>query len=234
MNVDIEFLKEELRGTTIPKPVLGTLSGHAAGEPFDKHVFRVLKEHYPKTTYRQCDYLNELYVQNETVVTVAERHALIKSAPLAYLLNRGKEATRDWSKDNIFVEKQNDTADILVVSKSFVNILDVKTCNSGIKGQPPNIISAFKVAQMCAYMLSSGDFLSHDITYIGIDWELNGENLMCTEVHIKELFKTSPKGLYINWAAAMQIQFYVKDLDQFYAGTVEQWCRISTNFYRAS
>lgn len=225
MNVNIDFLKEELVGTTVPKPQSGTLSGHAAGEPFDKHVFGILKEHYPKTAYRQCDYLNQLYKANNLATTIVERYALIKSAPLRFLLNRGKEATATWSENNIFVEKQNDTADILVVQDSFFNIFDVKTANSALKGQPPNIISAYKVAQMCASMLSTGDFSSHDITYIGIDWKLEGEDLVCTEVHIKELFKTNPQRLYINWAAAMQIQFYVKDLNQDYKGTVEEWCR---------
>jgi type II restriction enzyme len=31
--------------------------------------------------------------------------------------------------------------------------------------------------------------------------------------------------LYINWAAAMQIQFHVSDLDQSFSGTMQKWAR---------
>src|SRR3989338_11037728 len=77
---------------------------------------------------------------------------------------------------------------------------------------------------MCALMLETKNFTSHDISYVGITWEIDGKNLKCTNASIKELFKTDPANLYINWAAAMQIQFHVETLDQSYRGSVKQWC----------
>jgi len=53
----------------------------------------------------------------------------------------------------LFDEKQNDTADILVVKDDFYEIIDIKTRNISKSAQPPNIISAFKLAQVCAKML---------------------------------------------------------------------------------
>ncbi len=47
MKVDYKTLIKELIGTSVPKPISGILSGHAAGEPFDKHVYNILKEKYP-------------------------------------------------------------------------------------------------------------------------------------------------------------------------------------------
>ncbi len=41
----------------------------------------------------------------------------------------------------------------------------------------------------------------------------------------KRLFKAIPSDLYINWAAAMQIQFRVSDLDQNFTGNREKWAR---------
>jgi hypothetical protein len=38
--VDYKQLVSKIRGTSVPKPISGTLSGHAAGEPFDKHVYK--------------------------------------------------------------------------------------------------------------------------------------------------------------------------------------------------
>ena len=225
MNINIRFLEKELVGTTVPKPLSGTLSGHAAGEPFDKHAYRFIKERYAGKTFRQYEFLNKLYSDSPKAVSVSDRWNLIKVPAIAFLLNRGKDATEAWSRSNLFVEKQNDTADILVTEKDFFNLIDIKTYNVARNGQPPNIISAYKVAKMCALMLDTGDFSSHDISYVGINWKIDRENLKCTRASVKQLFKTDPAKLYINWAAAMQIQFHVETRDQSYDGTVEQWCK---------
>ncbi len=209
----------------VPKPVSGTLSGHAAGEPFDKHVYRLIKEKYNEKTFRQYELLNKIYSEAPKVVSVEDRLNLISPPALAFLLNRGKDATETWSPKNLFVEKQNDTADIIVIGKDFFNLIDVKTHNLDLGGQPPNIISSYKLAKMAAFMLETRNFSSHDITYIDITWRVEGENLKCFGASIKELFKTDPVSLYINWAAAMQIQFHVKDLDQSYKRSPKRWCK---------
>jgi len=224
MNIDISFLEKDLIDNTISKPLSGTLSGHAAGEPFDKHVYQKIKEKFPGKTFKQYEYLNSLYLNNQDQITSEERHNLVKYPAVRFLISRGVKTTEKWSSNNLFEEKQNDTADILVVEKSFFNIIDVKTENLKLKGQPPNIISAYKLAKMCGIMLKENDLYNHDITYIGLGWELEGKELKCKEVSIKGLFKSNPKDLYINWAAALQIQFYVKELDQDYKKDVKSWC----------
>jgi len=226
MNININHLKRDLIGTTVPVPTSGTLSGHAAGEPFDKHVYSLIKKSYPDQTYRQFEYLNKLYTDNPRSVTVADRFDLISPPSLSYLINRGKDVTKTWTKLRQFTEKQNDTADIVIVKDNFLNIIDVKTFSIEKHGQAPNIISAVKLAKMCSLMLESGIYNSLDITYLGITWKLEGKDLRCTEVSIKELFKVNPELLYINWAAAMQIQFHVESIDQSFTGTVEEWCRL--------
>ncbi len=224
MNININFLNKKLVGVTIPKPLSGTLSGHAAGEPFDKHVFAIMKEKYPKSTFRQYEYLNKLYLDNPQAKTIDQRYSLIKPKALAFLLNRGKEVTKKWTPSSQFEEKQNDTADILFIKNNFFNIIDIKTFNLEKKGQPPNIISAYKLAHMCNIMLKKKEFNTHNITYVGISWRLSENKLKAKEVSIKELFKSDPKKLYINWAAALQIQFHIKNLDQQYNGNLENWC----------
>lgn len=225
MNVDLQFLERDLINASVPVPHSGTLSGHAAGEPFDKHVFAYIKKKYPGLTYRQFEYLNYLYANNSEAITHKARFALLEAPALSYLLRRGLSATKTWTANTPFEEKQNDIADILVIKNGFFNIIDVKTFNKLRKGQPPNIISAYKLAKMCALMLDSKRFDTHDITYIGITWEQRGKKLVCAAVSIKELFKTNPGNLYINWAAALQIQFHVSSLEQSFDGAVEDWCK---------
>lgn len=224
MNADINFLVNELIGTKVPKPLSGTLSGHAAGEPFDKHVYTIIKKHFPNSTFRQFEYINSLYSKNSNATTTEERLSLIPDEHLRLLLNRGKESTKKWSIETQFEEKQDDTADIIIEKNGFINIIDVKTFNMDKNGQPPNIISAYKIAQMCAYMLRDKKFDTHDITYIGISWKIEDDYLVCKGVSIKQLFKTKPKDLYINWAAAMQIQFHVDKLTQNFEGSTRDWC----------
>ena len=74
--VNYEELKKEIIGTSVPKPLSGTLSGHAAGEPFDKHIYLQIKSKFPDNTFRQYEYLNYLYSKNPDKVGFKAREAL--------------------------------------------------------------------------------------------------------------------------------------------------------------
>lgn len=224
--VNYKELEHKIIGSSVPKPISGTLSGHAAGEPFDKHIYSELKKVFPNKTYRQYEYLNDLFSKNPKVITYDERLALFNSPTVMFLLSRGKSATTKWNIDNPFEEKQNDTADILVVDNGFYEIIDIKTRNLDKKAQPPNIISAYKLAQTCAKMIDNKEFDNFTIQYFGIDWQLENDELVCKDAHSVNLFKSNPDTLYINWAAAMQIQFQVENLDQNFTGSMEQWAKL--------
>ena len=223
MIVNYTELINKIKGTSVPKPISGTLSGHAAGEPFDKHVYQEIKNQLPQNTFRQYEYLNDLYTQNSDVIGYEAREKLFKSPSVHFLLARGKEVTNKWSSENLFDEKQNDTADILVVKDNFYEIIDIKTRNLSKSAQSPNIISAFKLAQVCAKMIDKKEFDNFSINYFEIDWILENEYLVCKDAHFASLFKCNPSSLYINWAAAMQLQFHVCDLDQEFEGSREEW-----------
>ena len=226
MFVNYESLKMDVVGKSVEKPTGGTLSGHAAGEPFDKLVNEFIKKQFPNCTYRQYEYLNFLFSKNKDAQTVEARNRLFESPTMLFLLDRGKNAVERWSLDNLFEEKQNDTADILVTEAGKYELIDVKTRNLDKKAQPPNIISAFKLAQTCAKMIDNNDFELFDINYFQVDWRLEGNRLVCRDAYYAELFKCDPEELYINWAAAMQIQFHVDELKQnFINKNREEWAR---------
>ena len=225
MNVNYTELIKNVKGTFVQKPLSGTLSGHSAGEPFDKHVYSEIKKQLPHNTFRQYEYLNDLYSKNAEIIGVEARQALFNSPSVLFLLSRGKEATKKWSLENPFDEKQDDTADILVVKDDFYEIIDIKTRNLSKTAQPPNIISALKLAQLCAIMLDNKEFDNLSINYFEVDWLLEENKLVCKDAHFVSLFKSIPENLYINWAAAMQIQFHVCNLDQEFKGTIEEWAK---------
>jgi type II restriction enzyme len=210
---------------SVQKSLSGTLSGHAAGEPFDKHVYAVIKKQFPKNTFRQYEYLNDLYSKNPDVIGFDARQELFNSPTVLFLLSRGKNATDKWSIENPFEEKQNDTADILVAKNKSYELIDIKTRNISKSAQPPNIISSYKLAQLCAKMIDNKEFDNFTINYFEIDWLLENDKLICKDAYFGCLFNANPADLYINWAAAMQIQFHVCDLDQTFKGTREQWAK---------
>ena len=225
MNVNYTELIKNVKGTFVQKPLSGTLSGHSAGEPFDKHVYSEIKKQLPDNTFRQYEYLNDLYSKNAEIIGVEARQALFNSPSVLFLLSRGKKKKKKWSLENPFDEKQDDTADILVVKDDFYEIIDIKTRNLSKTAQPPNIISALKLAQLCAIMLDNKEFDNLSINYFEVDWLLEEDKLVCKDAHFVSLFKSIPENLYINWAAAMQIQFHVCNLDQEFKGTIEEWAK---------
>ena len=72
------------------------------------------------------------------------------------------------------------------------------------------------MAHIAESIINNNDGNKIDINYIGIDWELNGNFLDLKEIVIRDLFKITPEKIYINWAAALQIQFDVSTIDQNY------------------
>lgn len=225
MRLNYSDIREHILNQTVPTPLSGTLSGHAAGEPFEKNVFKKIKELYPSNTFKQFEYLNKLFLDNPQCTTYEERLSLFESDLVSFLIRRGKDEMGEWNADNLFEEKQNDTADILYVDNGFYEIIDVKTRNMSKDAQAPNIISAYKLAQAMKIMLDTGEFDKIDIVYVEVDWIQQGENLVATDAHIASIFKTNPNNLYINWAASRQIQFHVSELQQDFKGTQEEWAR---------
>ncbi len=186
----------------------------------EKFILKEVKKQFPKSTFKQREYLFFLYTNKKSKAIKDAKRSLFNKPTVYYLLNKKVEDVT-----NLFDEKQNDTADILVVKDDFYEIIDTKTRNISKSAQPPNIISAFKLAQVCAKMLDNKEFNDFTINYFEVDWELVADELICRDAHVACLFKANPENLYINWAAAMQIQFHVCDLDQSFKGTMEQWTR---------
>lgn len=223
MLYNYNLLVENLISKHIQRPISGALAGHAAGEPFDKLVYSEIKRIFTKETYRQYEYLNKIFLENFTKNSKIVVDELFTSEWAKLLFARGKKATMDWSPSNLFEEKQNDTADIIVIKDNKMDIIDIKTRNLGLDAQPPNIISSYKLANLMTRLIDSNDFEDINIIYIEIEWRLEGDFLVCKNVHIKDLFRADPATLYINWAAAMQIQFHVSNLEQTYTKGKSEW-----------
>lgn len=226
---------EELIGTTVPRPS-GQLAGHAGGLPFENLLEAKLEEKFPNRAYRQFKALNEHllsvgYNANDTATALR-----FGSESINFLVSRGKQALAQWSSTKQFEEKQNDTAESIVFSEkgkffssSWVSLIDVKSQRTDRKAQPPNIISAKKVKDLALKALIDDSPINFEILYAGIQYTPTVENgievLRCTNTRCIDLMKVLPnsKQLYINWAAAMQIQFHPAEVNQDFDGSKREW-----------
>lgn len=219
-NHEISSIQHYLSSYSFPKPA-GASSGHAIGEPIEKAIYNFLKQQSPQEFFKQYELLNTLFSQHPQI-TGSERLTLLPTQSLQHLLNRGEDATAKWSTTELFEEKQNDTADIIrLMPQQVYGLLDVKTFNTKKNGQPPNIISAYKLAELCKILLQENQFDHLDICYLSVDWIEKSGKIYTEQSHFVDLFRIDHKDLYINWAAAMQIQFHPSKVSQ-YQGDVDK------------
>lgn len=232
---EIEDAVKGLVGKSVARSS-GTLAGHAAGVPFEDLVHEHLAKYFKGRAFRHFEFLNVILEENPMTVTSDERSDLFGPKSLQFLLQRGVKSMEEWSKDEKFEVKQNDTAEsVILPTKTFevkptaqkpLVLVDVKTQDSEKKAQPPNIISAEKVANACRICFEEKElFLPFDFVYVGIKWTANSKRLVCDEVSVKSLIRIPPEELYINWAAAQQIQFHPFDVDQSYRKSGIEWAR---------
>jgi type II restriction enzyme len=234
---EINKIIKSLDGASVPKP-RGTMAGHAAGLPFESLVHKALETQIEGLAVRQFEFLNQLMegmknrLTGEDLTetqTVNEFLSCLGKPSSQLLLKRGIRSVSSWTRENQFLEKQNDTAETILLRNSpysvgdHLTFLDVKTRNVQLEGQPPNIISAQKLANSLHQALLEGEVL-FDFVYVGIDWVVNENHLESTASRTISLFKIKQMP-YINWTAAQQIQFDVASVDQDFQGSREDWSR---------
>lgn len=72
-NIDFSYVISSMKNIEVDRPnksTEGTLSGHAAGEPFEKCVYHILKRKYPKCIFKQYEYLNDIFLKHPKYITV--------------------------------------------------------------------------------------------------------------------------------------------------------------------
>lgn len=231
---ELESAANELIGSTVPRPS-GQLAGHAGGLPFEGLLEAKLEERFPHRAFRHYEALNQHLLNYSRRLDKELKNIQFGSSSLHFLVARGKSALQKWSPDNRFEEKQNDTAESVVFSDAhsyfdspWVSLIDVKSQRADQKSQAPNIISAVKMSKLAKIVLTHPEEpINFEILYAGIKFmpENEGSNkvLRCTETRVVDLMKVNPAMLYINWAAATQIQFHPIEINQSFSGSQQEW-----------
>lgn len=165
-------------------------------------------------------FVNDLFLKRPVTVAKRDLPTLINYPTAYYVFVSGLTEGNEDNKDNyLYYSKGN--YNIHVVNKN---------------PQTPNIISAYKLAHTCKYMIENKEYDTISIDYIGVDRreDETHEKLVCEGAQHASLFKVNPDELYINWSAGLQIQFHPHNVDQSWEGNLEEWAHAYLRHFVAS
>lgn len=243
---DLRKIGENLKGAQVPRPSR-QLSGHAGGLPFEELVHQELLKCFPGRAFRHYEALNYALMESyrKSSGTFNPKNYTFGSPGVNYLCRRGEKALKSWSPDNLFEEKQNDTAESIIFSdknlnfdSNLISLIDVKSQNSSIDSQAPNIISANKIIKVAEIIIKNNLPVDFEILYMGVKFHVdkinNQELLIADNWTVVDLFRINPEDIYINLSAALQIQFHPFAADQSYTGTHKEWLKSFVKVYITS
>ena len=217
-------------------------SGHRIATPLEEEVYGALSKVYPGLTFKQREAVNEYLSQAVTRDEVSDDFIFGNEA-IDYLVNPGKKALSDWPK-KIVPGRQSDTADIVLFSDSAlfdgssVFLIDVKSHDFGKNSQPPNIMSARKLAKVAEICLSKNIDPNFSLYYIDLGYRKKDAGVVVEDVRMVDMMKIPPldyngkgKPLYINWSAAIQVQFRPSEVSQDFELSQKDWLAIFMKNY---
>ena len=217
-------------------------SGHTVATPLEEEVYDALSKAYPGLTFKQHEAVNKCLSQAATRDKVSDDFIFGNEA-IDYLVNPGNKALSHWP-EKIVPGRQSDTADIVLFSDSAlfdgssVFLIDVKSHDFGKNSQPPNIMSARKLAKLAEICLSRNIDPNFSMYYVDLGYRKKEAGVVVEDVCMVDMMKIPPldydgkgKPMYINWAAALQVQFRPSEVSQDFELSQKEWLAVFMKNY---
>lgn len=217
-------------------------SGHTVATPLEEEVYDALSKAYPGLTFKQHEAVNE-YLSQAVVQGRVPDGFVFGNEAVDYLVNPGKKALSNWPEE-IVPGRQSDTADIVLFSDSSlfdgssVFLIDVKSHDLGKNSQPPNIMSARKLANLAEICLSKNVDPNFSMYYVDLGYKKKDAGVVVEDVRMVDMMKIPPldynnkgKPMYINWAAALQVQFRPSEVSQDFELSQKDWLAVFMKNY---
>lgn len=217
-------------------------SGHRIATPLEEEVYDALSKTYPGLAFKQHEALND-YLSETVVQGRVPDGFVFGNEAVDSLVNPGKKALSNWPEE-LVPGKQSDTADIVLFSDSAlfdgssVFLIDVKSHDLGKSDQPPNIMSARKLAKVAEICLSKNIDPNFSLYYIDLGYRKKDAGVVVEDVRMVDMMKIPPldyngkgKPLYINWSAAIQVQFRPSEVSQDFELSQKDWLAIFMKNY---
>lgn len=217
-------------------------SGHRIATPLEEEVYDALSKVYPGLTFKQHEAVNKYLSENVVQGRVPDGFVFGNEA-IDSLVNPGKKALSSWPEE-LVPGKQSDTADIVLFSDSSLFegsaafLIDVKSHDLGKSDQPPNIMSARKLAKVAEICLSKNIDPNFSLYYIDLGYRKKDAGVVVEDVRMVDMMKIPPldynnkgKPMYINWAAALQVQFRPSEVSQNFELSQKEWLAVFIKNY---
>lgn len=217
-------------------------SGHTVATPLEEEVYDALSKAYPELTFKQHEAVNEYLSQTVAQGRVPDGFVFGNEA-VDYLVNPGKKALSSWPEEMV-PGRQSDTADMVLFSDSSlfqgasVFLIDVKSHDLGKNSQPPNIMSARKLANLAEICLSKNIDPNFSMYYVDLGYRKKDAGVVVEDVRMVDMMKIPPldynnkgKPMYINWAAALQVQFRPSEVSQDFELSQKEWLAVFMKNY---
>jgi hypothetical protein len=194
--------------------------GHEAGAPAEEWVRLCLVENKWRVFYPNQfieEFLNQFKKERTFLVTQLAKvwwSPLIVTNKQIVEFLAGKKIGR-W---------QQEAADLVLfygtdisVEPEKVILINVKSHEINRESRAPNIISAQRLLEFCHFLISQNSVKSSldklDYWFIGVYWQNDPRGARIQEIYLKDLFKLDTEQIpQINFDAAIQIQWHVKDM----------------------
>lgn len=186
--------------------------GHTSGAKIEKWVYEKLGENDCFKTWQPHNYLNTLFLLHQK--GKLDHVEILNNTWWANLLIFGQP-----KPNGRYIKSQQEGADILLYDGrreneiKKIHLINVKSHQIERSSRAPNIISALRLLRFFNYILShtkKREFLENmSYWFVSISYK-NGK---IEEIHTKNLFLLDVKKIkMINFDAAIQIQWHVKDM----------------------
>jgi hypothetical protein len=199
--------------------------GHEAGMPIEEWV---------KGNLEKINWGNErvyAYFPNEFLSLIfskigKDRERIEKVVQQAWWgpLLVSKKQIRDFMSGKTVRRWQQEGADIVLFygedpigDLDDIVLINVKSHDASRMSRPPNIMSAQRLLEFFFTLLQAAYFVSKidkaNLWFLGVYYAVTSEGAIVNEVHLRDLFRLDLDKLpQINFDAAIQIQWHVKDM----------------------
>ncbi len=199
--------------------------GHLAGSPLEIW----LKEKMTRFSWKVAIYFPNEFVDSVLKEFRAHKRESKEVRELTWWGNLlvSQQQLRDFADGKPLQRWQQEAADIVLhygqdlwTGINDVILLNVKSHSLVRESRPPNIMSAQRLLEFLNWLLNheTARTLMEKTNYwfVGISWELApGPTGLVREIHVRDLFKLDVKAIpQINFDAAIQIQWHVKDMTE--------------------
>ncbi len=219
--------------------------GHAVGDQIEALVRRELqKTRWEVEVLKVSEFvtkaLGELGYSSESHPSIQDMYERLREADWWSPLVVSKKSIEDFAENGSASDWQQAGADLVLLrgdlifdAKSEVVLLNVKSHDTSRSSRPPNIMSAQRLLEFLASILRSGNAKTWlekaSLLFVGVEYD--GSNKHIGEIFVKDLFKLSVTQIpQINFDAAIQIQWHVRDMKEIRQTKLEFIERLARRF----